>query len=95
MQMTVSRRCRCDQALLLKTCRRPCRCHDAVQAHELLEFYEVHGADALEARDAPQLTWDQVRVKGKVWRLTSAQKSDIPTRCTRCMPDLQTQCFHR
>ena len=32
-----------------------------VQAHDLLTFHDEHGAAALEARDAPQLTWEQVR----------------------------------
>ena len=31
------------------------------QAQELLELHDEHGAAALEARNAPQLTWEQVR----------------------------------
>jgi hypothetical protein len=35
------------------------------QAQELLEFHDEHGTAALEARDAPQLTWEQVCCSGR------------------------------
>ena len=31
-----------------------------IQAQDLLAFHDEHGAAVLEARDAPQLTWEQV-----------------------------------
>jgi hypothetical protein len=31
-----------------------------IQAQDLLTFHDEHGTAALEARDAPQLTWEQV-----------------------------------
>ena len=36
-------------------------CPAAPQAQGLLELYDSGGAAAMEAMEAPQLTWDQVR----------------------------------